>query len=500
MDIRERPLHHIPFFKKMNWLKRFNFPRVEVAIGKLFIKLFKQYAWLPSRLSLSVADVLKRDRFVAQWYMRPKSYSGDIDPRLFLEALEDTFSGIDLSNTSRLLTVEEYIEKMNKQASSCYPLYRTKADNEAQLTMREFVSSVLEEANNGLGGVLDLLYSQPITVFHRFSPKVKSALKKIETKIRLVFGYPFGILALQEMIHGDTVDRILRGSPFNLGMTRPEMSEAVGRLRRSAMRHKNQLIQMDIDGIDFRLSAANMYLVHAILIESNRLSGVVEDGSSLSLIEDALALYEVRSPVIGSWGSCMLTNGGTKSGTRFNTFANSIVLELATRYHFIRMDYPDRGTLTTIGYSDDKDAECKDTDHVANWRETFELFHLFLHSEKSRIVGTLDEIDFMGMTWNYLNTPDRPLDWVASKLIYPEKYLQFDFKTRLALRATSILTQITSGIPILMKLLENVDVNIEESLRRGERYLLAHTRLGEEQTVPINLPFDVIISQGWRLY
>jgi len=493
----------VPFFKKSDLPPpmRFNLPRVERDIMKVFQSHYRQYSWLPNELDVEARDVFRQDKRVASWYIRPKPFSGEIDPDTFLRAFDAMVSGMEIPEGVQLKSVDRYIDECNKQSSSCYPLFRTKNNPDAQSAVRRFVDEVLDE-DNDLVEILDLLYTQPVFTFHRFSPKVRSKLKKVETKIRLVFGYPFGILALQEMIHGDGVDRVLKNEPFCVGMTRPQISDKVKMLRESAVRHGNDVIQMDIQGMDYRLPAMSVYFAHAFLIELNRLSGVTKENTLLSRLEEAIAFYEVRTPVIGSWKSCLITNGGTKSGTRFNTFANSIMLELATRYHYIRRGYPDTGRfLTTIGYSDDKDAESEAGDTTSEWNTTMQLFHMHLHPDKSKIDDPFMDLDFLGMTWHFSGAPDRSLDWICSKLVFPERFIDLDYETRFVVRATSILAQISSGLPILMKFLKHVSIQAGKAMARAEPFLLdlEQTKKGDPPQWT-RVPFDQIIQHGWKLF
>jgi len=503
LDTEFDPLNFIPFFPKLAFIRRFNLPRVERDMKRVFSNIFNQYRWLPDSLSIKASDVFLQDKKVIRNYAKPKPWKvSRLDPRRLLRAMDLMTRVVDFNVHARVRTVDEYIEDMNKHSSACYPTYLQKSDLTAQHVMREFVSEVMSK--DSMMGILSSIFSQAVTVFHRFSPKVKSKIRSVETKIRLVFGYPFGILALQEMIHGDAIQKVVEKLPFTVAQTRIKISELVSRIRYSAAQLGCNLIQYDIQGMDYRLSSLSVLLSHAIMIEMNRLSGCVQDDTHLAKIEECIALYELRTPIIGSWGSTVISNGGTKSGTRFNTFANSISILLATIYHNLgndRIDYYSMtAILTILAQSDDALGLSSQKDTIDDWCDTFKDFNMTIHPEKSVISRPIDDLDYLGMTWDIVNAPHRGFDWIASKLIYPERYLDVPFKERFLLRATSILCQIANGIPIYLRLLSTFDRSLSDRLKQGKRTEVPLYKYSDLEPAVMTLPFDKVMMIGWRLF
>jgi hypothetical protein len=490
----------VPNHKKLSFLRKFRTPLVERQILRILVRRYPKYDWLPDILNISASDVRTQDKTVARWFMKRKSYSHSLDPKDFCKALNNTFKITGLVDDSRILSVDEFIEKMNKQSSSCYPHYTKKSNPNAQATMIDFIENIFK--CNGKIELIKSVFSELVTVFHRFSPAVKSDKKIVKTKIRLVFGYSFQILCLQEMYHGSFIDKFLNRKPFTEGLTRPQISERVLDMRRSAIRNSNQICVSDIEGIDYRLPAISIYLAHAVMIESNRLSGCVSEGSFDAMIEEVLALYEVRTPVIGSWGHVVVTNGGTKSGTRFNTFTNSLLMQIGLNLHYISMRYPKEGLdLVREGKSDDLDFEMSQFDSIFEFSKTLSKIHMVVHPHKTHLCDPLsDKIDLLGMDWDWMGRPSKSLDWVMSKCAYPESFIDSPFDDRLVIRLVSILAQISNGIDILYYILKHVSSNVSDAFksRKDVRVSFYKTRDGPREW--ITLPLKSILQMGWRMF
>jgi len=493
---------NIPKYGRTKW---FNLPRVELDMKRMVQSTLPGYDWLPDQLNVSAKNVFVRDRKEAQWLMKPKPWSvSKIDSTRFLKALENTVDQLGIPSDSRVQDLDEYFEKMNKHSSSCFPLYRKKSDPTAQDEVRSFVSEIYDSED--LGEILRLMYSRPVTTFHRFSPKVRSNRREVECKIRLVFGYAFDILALQEMLHGDSIQKVLETLPITVGLTRPEISDQIKRMREDCFRNGTSLFQGDIQGMDYRLSGLMILLSHAFMIEMNRLSGCVDDGTLFSEIEKAIALYELRTPVIGSWDRVIITNGGTLSGTRFNTFANSLQMTLATEYHYQRMNYSEvlptkADIILTLKQSDDVLNQIHlGIDSIIEWSTTFKFFHMQLHPEKSKVSGPTEDADYLGMTWTWSNVPIRNNDWIVSKIVYPERFLDVDFRSRFLLRSVSILSQIANGIPILLEMLGKVDRHLAKEVTEFKTKTLPLYQMKEGKPEFIHVPWDKILMIGWRLF
>lgn len=503
LDMRFEPIDFVPFFPKLGFIKRFNLPRVERDMLKMFQSHVSKYEWLPDRLSVQASDVFLQDKRVIRWYAKPKPWNTNgLDPRKFLSALDKMARLVNFNVGAKLKSVDEYIESMNKHSSACYPSYNLKSNLESQLVMREFVDQVMN--GESMNEILSLIFSQPITTYHRFSPKVKSQIRAVETKIRLVFGYPFGVLALQDMIHGDSIQKVVETSPFTVGKTRSEISELVRKLKYSASQQGKNILSCDVQGMDYRLSGLSVFLSHALMIEMNSLSSAYHSEQSRN-IELALALYEMRSPVLGSWDSTVITCGGTKSGTRFNTFANSISLMLATVYHHLSDDTSDSLSMPAndaiLIQGDDEDVEVDALDTLDRWRHTFSLFHMHLHPEKSKISQPFGDIDFLGMTWDIVNAPKRGSDWITSKLIYPERFLDLPFKDRFICRATSILLQIVNGKQLYLRMISSFYPELVRRFNNGDKVSVPLVNKSTSEPVrTITLPFDKILMIGWRLF
>jgi hypothetical protein len=492
----------VPHVRKISWLNRVNLPQPETTVKEFVCSKYKQYSWLPNQLDI---DFRKQDRATAGTFLKFNGISNSLDSELFLDSLEDVIRELNLPRFGELSTFDEFIQGMNNQSSSGYPLFIHKGKEKSIENSREFISSIMEETIEGT--VLQKLFALPTVIFHRFTPKVKSNIKQVEVKTRVVFGYPMSIIGLSEIMHGKTIDFILKEVPFVLGKTRPQLSELVRFIRNYALRNGMGMISLDINQIDMNMPLSLQLLVHALLIELN------VNNSEFSRVHEnvceALAHYEVSGPFCGSWGSMVVHNGGTKSGTRFNTFTNSFVLQVVSAY-LSRIRGRNCRNEPGIGLSDDMVKlfsmnEVGDTsEQKALFSQTtsiFKLFGLSIHENKSVFVNPLaDDIPLMGMNWDLSSRPNKDLDWVVAKLCFPERFRYEKFNERYAIRAASILFQIVDGPKYFNELVIRKVPSIKKALKQGRDPELIYYYAREGPPRHTKLPLSRLMNEGWTMF
>jgi len=476
-------------------LRRVKFPTVEPSIKKRMQSIIPGYDWLPDKLDLDMDTVFRRDVATAKEFMKPKTVSDNIRPDHFVEAIQYTIAPMFNPSRIRLKSYSEYLEGMNKKSTAAYPTYAQKSDEGSIAYAEEFYNSFFGENDS-----IQRLFSHPSTVYHRFVNKVRSVSKTVDTKIRMVHGYPMGILSVQEAIHGDLIDDILSRYPYTVGLTRTQISEAINTMRRACAESNSRILSLDIESIDVRTAGDIQYLVHAILISQNHRYTNVYDKDKLIRKQFELAFYEVHGPMVGMWGHAVLTNGGTKSGTRMNTVTNSILLTLSSNYHYVAMGI----SLEVLMYllqSDDGLLPLPAGDTLEKFKKDLKLFNQIVHPIKTLESGPIDPVDFLGFTWDIMGAPDRPKDWIMSKTIYPETFIATELYERFLIRASSILFQITSGVDVFEKILKKYYRDMFVTLKQGGDLRIPLFKSDNRtDKILVTIPLRLLLEHRWKLF
>lgn len=476
-------------------LRRLKFPTVEPSIKKRMQSIIPGYDWLPDHLDLDMDTVFRRDIATAKDFMKPKTCSDNIRPEHFIEAILYTILPMFNPRRIRFKSYDEYVEGMNHKSTAAYPTYARKSDESSIAYAREFYNSFFSEKNS-----IPRLFSHPSTVYHRFVNKVRTMSKTVDTKIRMVHGYPMGVLAVQEAVHGDLIDDILSRYPYTVGLTRTQISEAINTMRRACAENNFNILSLDIESIDVRTAGDLQYLVHAILISQNHRFVNVHDYETLKRKQFELAFYEVHGPMVGMWGHAVLTNGGTKSGTRMNTVTNSILLTLSSNYHYVAIGIS-LEVLMMLVQSDDGLLPLPPGDTLEKFKSDLKLFNQTVHPIKTLESIPIDPVDFLGFTWDIMGAPDRPKDWIMSKLIYPETFIAENLYERFLIRASSILFQITSGIEVFEKILKKYYRDIFVTFKQGQDFRIPLFK-SENRTdkVLVTIPLRLLLEHRWKLF
>lgn len=484
--------------KVMPFLNRVNLPQCELPVRRFIVKKFPSYSWLPEELDTS--DFKKQDRGTAINFLKFNGLDHRIDPKLFVESLTSLLDTIKLDTFSRFKSFEEFTSGMNNQSSSGYPLFKRKGDADAISESKQFVERILDR---GVDAVKEI-FSLPTVVFHRFTPKVKTEEKIVKVKSRSVFGYPMSIIAISEMLHGRIIDNILLNHPFVIGKTRVQISEIMRQFRNSALQNSQIGVSWDIEQIDQKLPLSLQLLVHAILMTVN----TDMDKGKFENLNLALAAYEVHGPSIGNWGTMMLNNGGTKSGTRYNTLTNSLVLLLASNYLTKVRNRAD--VVESVKITGDDIFKLFNMYNLYDQRErdvlllqikaVMNLFGLTVHPHKTYLCSPFELYPFLGMDWNIQSEPERPLSWIIAKLAYPEKFREEVFDERFVIRSCSILFQIVDGAKYFYQIVVPNVSWLKKSLKRQKDPHLTYYYTRDGPPIHASLPLSRFLAEGWRMF
>jgi len=488
----------IPFFGRLNFLNRVNLPQCETGVLKFVKQEYPEFSWLPTELDCS--DFRKQDLSTVRNFFRSYGFNHKVDPAILLDAIEDTLDEICLPRTLEFKSYDEFVQDMNSRSSSGYPLFLRKGSEEAILEA-ESVMSIL----SGETDVLDALFSKPSVVFHRFTPKIKTSEKKVLVKSRTVFGYPMSHIALADMINGKAIDTIMHNEPFLTGLTRPELSERIRSFRTRSNLRCNGILALDISQMDQKLPAAFQLLTHAILMSIP--SDSIEPGH-LRNLQVGMAAYEVHGPVIGAGNTCWMNNGGTKSGTKYNTLTNSIALTVASSFTSRR----NRTTISTeisITNSDDQLKSLKMKNPCCEFekallvkrvQEDYQLLGLRIKIPGSKISSPFESVEIMGFDWDIQYRPNRPKSWVIQKICYPEKFRNEKFDDRYVTRSASIMFQIHNGLMFFERLVVKKMGYLQKYIKERINPDIRIYRAREAPLEHLTLPLSELIQKGWRMF
>lgn len=486
-------------------IEKFNFkqptilPQQEPTIFELFKKTYPKidFSYFDGKTNpnIDLLTVRKHTRGSLINYLKPKHLSINIiDKHTFVAGVVDLFDSLNLLLVDpEYKTINQSINEANLQASSCFPLFVKKSDHNAQVEVFDFIHRLrdLEEDQ-----ILSHMMSQPSTVFYRLSPKVKIQDSTLLTKVRLVFGHPFSLIILAETMFGDSLDKILQTKPFTVGLNRPQISHLVDEIRCLAFNRDENILEIDIQSIDMNLCSSLNYLWFAVLLFVNRFHLTSQD----KVIAMNLFYYENFGPIRSkAINHIVCSSGGTKSGTRFNTFLNSMTLGLALNYLLLTSSSLVQSDLYLVQGDDSIMSVSKDIDiHIV--RKCLSLFNLSIHPDKTFIKTPNQSIHFLGFDWTFpSNFPTNSLDWVFKKLVYPEKLLNLPFVERALLRSCSILFQLYDGLMYFQDIFLN---NVKEIRKRLEEDVDVIIDLSSLPRAPPNavIPFRTLVEQNWRLF
>lgn len=230
-------------FKQKQGLNRFKIKnqkainRSKSNTSSLLVFTFKDYIEQNTGINIpvdqfkvSTNDIENRDRIAERAFSNANyDYSKINLDRLFKAANIVAFEmGFNTINKFDVLDPEESAKRFPTSTSSAYPVYKPKQDPDSRLEATSFAKSYL------LNRKPSLLFSRPVTIFHRFQAKNSSTLKSkytvrefrnqvkafstkkksnfkfnIDTKIRQVYALPYSVQTLEGCFFRPLIDNYI---------------------------------------------------------------------------------------------------------------------------------------------------------------------------------------------------------------------------------------------------------------------------------------------------
>lgn len=484
---------------------QYSIPNVERKAIELFEKAMPQCRKYKMKdiSPITNDEVYQADKDTIGRYTKPK----------FLDFSQIDTSKLDASlvyinealfvGQKRLLTFEEALFKLPKDTSSCYPLYEKKSSEKSIRDAQIKLNKILSYDN--LMETINMMNSQLVTVFHRFTTRLNRASSGTDprkskvtrkTKIRQVFGVPFLIAIVETMMFGQALGEICkprRHGYFSYSLTRPEISLQVQAVRAEAIKRGSFILCGDISKIDSNIPALPLYWVYSFLISHINLD---ENWKRIFL---SYLVWIIFTPI--AWASRTIdwTYAGNITGSFTTSFVNSYVLLLVINYFFQakynRNVHPEE--LKILG--DDFILLIDDPTVVGELSEVLGYFNLKLNTDKQHIVYHDEEITYLGFNWDLNSEPNNEDLWYLARICFPERFLYVRGYERIIQRAASILYQLKGGKEIFQKVFYGQISWFRKLLKRGIDPIIQYLDKSGSLFY-VRIPYSVLNRLEWRAF
>nr|BAB63954.1 RNA-dependent RNA polymerase-like protein [Bryopsis cinicola] len=474
--------------------KMVRIPRTEPFLKQLFEDRYN--ITLPSDNPVSAQDVTLSDFACFDRYESNKQFKIN-NAEAFYRALDKTLimSGFMQKVPFKLKSIDEAIKSLPSNTSSCYPTMGKKNTEEALTYAKSFVKKMLSLRNNPYA-MMNILYSHFCVVFHRVQVVVEN-LKPFgaTTKVRQVFGVPFGILILEVMLFGNFIRTASRSSKvFTMGLTRLQVSDLIKKLRAKNFQY---VVCGDFSKFDSTIPPQLIELYYSGLIQC---SGLPERYKSLA---SCLSFWSTFTPFMGKDLNVRYMLGGNVSGSFLTSALNSFVSCFVINYAYYRYfgSFPSENDLFILG--DDFILGINDKGFLKFLAAEFKNFNIILNVSKTRVADSSnqDDITFLGFNWNLLSEPDQSLEWICAHTVFPERTIEgISGYDRVLARMCSVIFQIKSGPVFFDRFIFYSNKKLQKQLVESNYKLKIRLVKDDGMLSNIVIPFDTFYHANWTLF
>lgn len=476
-------------------VNRIVLPRVERFSLGLVNKAYKlSEKVLPKSLGISKKDVVNTDFLTIMKHCayKPLRLSNDLDS--FVKSLSWLSSLAECISNDR--TYEQVLEQIPHKTSSCYPLYTKKNDITAiEQAIKQF-ERVKEMIGKGEISVAWQVFAEnPTTVFHRYTPKIKSLGNldepvELDIKKRQVFGVPFWIILLEEIVYGETIRNFEKLPFFSYSNLRVDTSAQVTKIRNNARANKNIILSADVTAMDANLSHVLIFVILTMLCP--------EKYEKFGLLH---RLYYVLTPIAYSKGFT-ISFGGNMSGSKATSILNSCSILLALNSFFIKR-YKRNITDEEVAVLGDDFILSISEDDIDDLVEHLnDCYHIYLNPLKMGYNFPEEEIHYLGFDWNQDGEPYATEEWIIGRICYPERYVKIPGRIRTYQRFCSICFQSADGRLFYDKILGKYDPYFRKQFFGKEdiRNPLITYYDKEGTMFEFSIPLSDLLDKGWRCF
>jgi hypothetical protein len=444
--------------------------------------------------ALTAQDVYQADRATIQRYSKHKFVNFPLArPKILADIMVQIKRKLSLSE-KRVLSFHEALDLLPKHTSSCYPLFQKKNSKESIKDAQIKINKMIRDPENAL----EVLNSQLISVFHRFTTRLERAAGGVErkTKIRQVFGVPFPVVILEAMLFGDALKDLSKpkmNGYFSYSLTRVQIARQVESMKLTAIRRRQAILCGDYSKMDSSIPPILIFWVYSFLA-SHYTYNDTEKEVFLSYL-----IWNLFSPVMWNAFSTAWMKGGNITGGYATSFTNSFITLLVLSYSY-RVIYgrelePD--SVKILG--DDFIILLDNASDKEKFIKVFKLFNLTLNATKSFIAEPFQDVGYLGFLWDKNNEPYNDELWYIARICFPERFMYLPGSERIIQRAASILYQVKDGHHIFENVFVSRIPEFNALLKRGVDPLIQYLdRLGS--TYSFKIPYSELKRKGWRMF
>uniref|UniRef100_A0A061R9I1 Rna-dependent rna polymerase-like protein n=1 Tax=Tetraselmis sp. GSL018 TaxID=582737 RepID=A0A061R9I1_9CHLO len=475
--------------KAKNIIRTYSMPGIELGFKKTLQKVFKVEN-LSEKSTLSPSLIEEYDTKELEVYKRKKFFNmSGLDLSLLKNSMLWILQTLDpkLSDYYELDN-ESILKILPNDSNSGFPMFKRKGDQDVREQLMRDVHSYFKTRDNAKPLFLAL---HPTVIFHRFVVKSESIYDDAVTyKIRNVWGVPYLILYLEVkfLFWFKVLFTNRMGDFFTSGSNRVDISNKIGIVRDKAKREGKYILCGDISGFDKSVPPP-FYTLFSMLF-----CNVDNEFFRTNLAN--LLNYTCYTPFFGVDNKVSNTIGSTTSGSYLTTIFNSFCTILVLTYIILHLHkrFPTAGDFLAQG--DDFIIIVNDFDDLLEVKRIFRLFNFRLKLYEECVVSYVGEIIFLGFYWDMMNAPNQTDDWLISRILYPEKFVELAGPDRIIARYLTLIFQIVRWRS-LFKLFYEYDPHFARKMRIND-YLDLRILDRNGNISKNRFPIEYFYEVGWR--
>lgn len=476
--------------KDTSIIHTYSSPGIETGFIPVIEKIFPARMTTNRKLSPELvreADLKQLEIFTQHKYILT-SY---LNLTILFDAFNWVFTMLNITeSTPYVLDDEEVFNILPNNSNSGFPLYVNKGSDIAREEVRKSMRVFRKLKGHKR---LFFILSYPCVIFHRFTPKIKTLFDNVVNyKIRQVWGVPFFIIFLEckylfwLKIHFTNQFKHF----FTSGVRRTEVSNKISILRERARNENKFILCGDISGFD-RSVCPSFYTILECLIHNTK----DHNHREIMLL---IFRYFTYTPFIGIHNRVEMTRGGTASGNYLTTVFNSLIMMIVVVYNYIYIcgKLPEQGDFLVQG--DDFIMLIPNKECFSEIKSNFKIFNLRIKLYDNAIVNYEEDIEFLGFKWDSNGEPDQSDEWLVSRIIYPENYVELAGPERIISRYLSLIFQLKRYRSLFKNFYfyDRVFKRILESKDVFKLRIIDKSGRVTDNVFPINK----FLHLGWRAY
>lgn len=487
------------YFSKFlrNKVSQYSVPVPEYGAYSLTRSIFRKIVSnLEMKSTLSATQVKEADSREVDVYCRFKNFMPTVDLNVFYKSIEYLIDFFKFNEFDylRIKDYDECLDVLPKDTSSGYPLYKKKGNLDA-ISHSNYLSKIFNNEYN-TNVMIKHIIKYPTTIFHRFTPKIKSSTKKrfkCNFKIRQIFGVPQFICQLEVMYFSSFVElfKLRLKNIYTSGLTKLEISSLILKFRSKAQSKNLYIMCGDISSCDKSISNS-FHEVFFAFLSLNINTNLIVDKILV------LGKYLTYTPIISTKFRVDVSKGSTVTGSWITSIFTTFCVLLALIYSYKKVydEFPNLSDFLIQG--DDFLLLIKDKNDAEEIKKYMLHLNLRLKLETTKISSYCDDVEFLGYFWDKRGEPFQVDEWIVARILFPEKFVRFKGQERIIIRYLSLIFQLRNYKELFNKFLQH-----DSFLRR--KFLLSDRPtfliMDARGNISYNrFPLKDFLMYGWKMF